>query len=106
MTIDLICPGPPQPTMTKPIISQAFLSSSKTVTDPAGNPFIATKFSINCTIGYPRQEVDDGARFEVAFEADGVQFIKFATTSTDPFVVLEEFYLYGWLGKSVSQCLR
>ena len=92
--------------MNNPTLGAPYISGWKLVpTIPLGSIFNATRFSINCNIGYPKQTSDDGVRFQVSFEADGVIFEIFTATSTNPVVALDESYLFGHLGKLVSSML-
>ena len=89
--------------MNNPTLGPPYISGWKLVpTIPLGSKFNATRFSIDCNIGYPKQTSDDGVRFQVSFAADGIIFETFTATSTNPVVALDESYLNGHLGKMMS----
>ena len=89
--------------MTKPILSDPYVSAWKMVNDTRSKPINATTFSVNCTVGYEQQVIDDGARFEVSFQTDeGFTLYNVTLQSTSVMVVtLRENKLAGHLGKMV-----
>ena len=87
--------------MSNPTLGYPYISAWKTVLSSDRTEFNATRFSIDCNIGYPKQTTDDGVRFDVTFFADGVPFGKFKANSTNPVVALDETYLRGHLGTKV-----
>lgn len=96
------CTTPATPPVTEdPVLGSPYISDTRTVTDINGNDFTARKFSVKCTFRYQKLIAgDDGARFDVIFEAGGQAIAKFtmASTSTVEHVaVMDESYLAGHL---------
>jgi len=100
--VEYYCIGPAYPSTTPPVLNQPNITSKKNVIDTRGAPFVATKFSIKCDLGYPQKQVDDGARFLAVLESNGVPIVNVTRRSTEPFVNFDEGYLYGRLGTNVS----
>lgn len=77
---------------------------------PPGDQFYPTKFFVDCRIGYAQQQIDNGARFDVIFEADGLFITRLTAKSTNPLASLDESQLIGYIGRMVRrtfrQCLR
>src|SRR6218665_2155035 len=96
------CLGPAYPFTKPPVLNQPLIFATKTVVDTRGAPFVATKFMVKCDLGYPQQQVDDGARFLVVLESNGVPIVNVTRRSIEPFVNFDEGYFYGRLGTNVS----
>jgi hypothetical protein len=62
----------------------------------------ATRFSVDCVINYPQATEDDGVRFKVLFKMDNEVIANFVAKSIDPVVSLDEQYLHGHLGKTLT----
>src|SRR6218665_838989 len=102
----LLIIAPRYPTLPDvPVLSSAYISDSKTVIDNNGNDFTAKRFSVNCTFKYRKQTTgDDGARFDVIFEAGQIAIARFTVTpsSAEEYVtVMDESYLTGHLDNYV-----
>lgn len=69
---------------------------------PPRGLFHPTKFLVDCVISYPKQLVDDGARFDVIYEASGHVIARFTVNSTNPVASLDELKLTGSLGREVK----
>lgn len=79
------------------------VTGTTTVLNPYdGKRFHPTKFLVDCLIGYPKQSADDGARFDVIFEADGHFVSRLIVNSTNPVASLDELQLTGFLGREVN----
>jgi len=97
--------GPSYPGMTAPILKEPRIVAGQTLVRnayPPGELFYPTRFVVDCVIGYPQQQSDNGARFDVIFEADGLYVARFTANSTDPVVSLDESYLIGYMGRTVG----
>ena len=89
-----------------PILGNPYISKKEEITLADGKKFQATKFSVNCEIGYLKQAVDDGVRFDVIFLMDNTQVHQVTAKSTQTIVPLDEDHLAGHIGKTVSNSER
>jgi len=88
--------------MTRPVMSDPFISNVKTVKDLRGKDIEATLFSVNCTVGYTPTGMDDDAKFDVSFRTDDGRWIQ-NETLVSPILVstVSEKKLIGHLGTTV-----
>ena len=83
-------------------MSKPYISNSIQVINASGDPFTATIFSVNCSISTTFTNSADGARFYISFYMDN-QIIKgFTSDGTTTTFIIDEKYLIGQLGKTVS----
>lgn len=97
--------GPSYPVMTAPVLKEPRLVSGTTLVRnayPPGDLFYPTRFVVDCVIGYIKKTIDDGARFDVIFEADGIYITRFTANSLNPVATLDESYLIGYIGRTVG----
>lgn len=103
----LLLIAPKFPTLPEnPVLSSPYISDTKAVIDSNGNDFTAKRFSVKCTFKYRKLTTgDDGARFDVIFEAGENAIARFTVTSSSAeeyVTVMDESYLAGNLDNFVS----
>ena len=83
-------------------MSNPYISNSTQVITTSGDPFTATIFSVNCSISTTFNNSAEDARFYISFYMNN-QIIKgFTSDGTTRTFIIDEKYLIGQLGKTVS----
>ena len=86
---------------SRPVLGTPYISAWKEMPVATNPKFNATRFSVDCIIGYPKQGVDDGVRFDVVFQMGDTRVYETQANSTETVVTMDESYLAGHIGKTV-----